>query len=243
MQKRAREPGTPKPTLDAPDEVNRFLNGTADRLYQLDVKGWYAEITRLYKLSVDHDLGLHSIDRNIIVIPEAGGAVIGHIGGPFATFVVNVNMPDAMICAEFERWLEEVRKQIKPHVAKPGQRTRNSKFDKTKFWTWADVRIVQFADLLAWRATLDPIQRKKYKKSDLGRWIGRYSSKDVNTTERMLKRALASLPALGGQIEHELAHDQDHAEGSREATAARIAKDIARGIVPVIRRITGKDSC
>ena len=76
-------------------------------LGNLDVQGWYAEITRLYKLSVDHNLELHSPDRNIIITCGNGGAQIGHIGGPHATFTVNINMPNAVLVLEFKRWLEE----------------------------------------------------------------------------------------------------------------------------------------
>jgi hypothetical protein len=41
-------------------------------LQKLDVEGWWTELTRLYKLSVDHNLGLHSDDPTIIIIRKAG---------------------------------------------------------------------------------------------------------------------------------------------------------------------------
>ena len=193
-------------------------------LGKLDVLGWYAEITRLYQLSVDHDLGLHSADRFIIVTPGNGGSQIGHIGGPYATFTLNVNMPDALLVAEFERWLEEVRKQLKPPVAKPGRRARNAKFDPIKFGTWRSTKIVEFADLLAWHTTLPAHEQREWKPARLGRFIGRNSSKDVNMTRRILKRALASLPSLGAQVEHEMSQDQS----ARNAIATRIARDMSR---------------
>jgi hypothetical protein len=133
-------------------------------------------------------------------------------------------MPDAFIRAEFKRWLEEVRKQLKLPVAKPGKYALKSKFDQHKFAAWRCAKIVEFADLLEWHATLAASEQKQWRKSVLGREIGRNSSKDVNTTERILRRALASLPALGAQVEHELAQGQI----SRRLIAARIAKNIAR---------------
>jgi hypothetical protein len=193
-------------------------------LGKLDVQGWYAEITRLYKLSVDHNLGLHSADGNIILHHGAGGAQIVHIGGPYATFTININMPDADLVTEFERWLEEVRKQLKLPVAKPGQPSLNAKFDPKKFDAWRSTKIVEFADLLAWRATLPAHEQGEWKPAKLGRSIGRNSSKDVNMTTRILKQALASLPSLGAQVEHEMSQNQS----ARKAIATRIARDISR---------------
>ena len=50
--------------------------------------------------------------------------------------------------------LEEVRKQVKPHVAKPGKQSPNAYFDGSTFANMAHRKIVEFAELLAWRATL-----------------------------------------------------------------------------------------
>jgi hypothetical protein len=193
-------------------------------LGELDVQGWYAEISRLYKLSADHNLRLHSADRNIIVTHDAGGAQIGHIGGPYATFTVNINMPDALLVTEFERWLEEVRKQLNPPITKPGPPSLNAKFDPNKFDAWRSTKIVEFADLLAWRATLPAHEQDEWKPAELGRSIGRNSSKDVNITTRILKQALASLQSLGAQVEHEMSQNQS----ARKAIATRIARDISR---------------
>ena len=152
---------------------------TTSRLRHLDVQGWYEELTRIYKLSVDHDLWLADVLPGMFIWSpvgkpgEATETTIGYIAGPTAKFVVNVNMPDANIHAEFKQWLEEVRKQIMPPVAKPGQYALNSEFDTRKFGTWQSEGIIQFADLLAWRATLGPLEAKRYPDWLLGRWLKR----------------------------------------------------------------------
>ena len=46
----------------------------------------------------------------------------------------------------------------------------------------------------------------------------------MSVTKATLKKALASLPALGAQVEHEMAMGP----AARKLIAARIAKDIAR---------------
>ena len=234
---------TRKVQRDPPREIKELLRKSYARVERLNakgsVRGWYKELMRLYKLSVDHNLGLHSDHPNIIVIRKARGTTIVHRGGPTASFVVNVNAPDAIIYAQFDRWLEEVRKQFKPHVAKPGQHAPNGEFDKKKFRSWQSVGVVPFVDLLTWRAKLDPIEQKKFLKSDLGWWIGRFTSKDVNTTERITEKALASLVSLGAQLEHEIiSRDQS----SSALVAARIAKEVANQPVLTIRRIAGSDT-
>ena len=230
MLKPATKPSSTKPSPKLPDEIAQLLKETTSRLRHLDVQGWYEELTRIYKLSVDHDLWLADVLPGMFIWSpvgkpgEATETTIGYIAGPTAKFVVNVNMPDANIHAEFKQWLEEVRKQIMPPVAKPGQYALNSEFDTRKFGTWQSEGIIQFADLLAWRATLGPLEAKRYPDWLLGRWLKRETPKNVSVTKATLKKALASLPALGAQVEHEMAMGP----AARKLIAARIAKDIAR---------------
>lgn len=212
--------------ISRPPKPEWFANSDYSYLPKLKVAGWYAELTRLYSMSVSHGLGLHAHDPSIVVMRKDDGTVdIAQIGGPFSPFIVSLNAPDAILHAQFTTWLQEVRKQIKPSVTKPGKYALNSEFDKATFLVWQDVGIVQLAGLLAWKQTLGAADRKHYPRSLLGEWIGRSTSKDVNTTERILKRALASIPALGAQLEHEMILGRG--EGARESVAARISKDIA----------------
>jgi hypothetical protein len=221
-----------------PKDIAARLKTDYVHLRQLDAQGWYVELTRLYRLSVDHKLRLHAKHRHLVALSDAGVASIVHVGGPYASFIVNVNAPDAIITAQFERWREEVRKQIKAPVAKPGQRAPNGIFDDKKFGIWMSVSVVQFVDLLAWRATLAPSKKKEVLKSDLGRWIGRNSSKAVHTTESITKKALACIVSLGAQVEQETLNRDPSTPG---LIAARIQKDIERPF-PAIRRTTGNDS-
>ena len=237
MAKRPREPTMPRSRADAPEPLKRLIGETRSRVAQHNVQGWYAELTRVYRLSVDHGLGLHTPDPRILVYNGAEGTSILQIAGPFATFTVNVNMPDKLLNAEFNRWLEEVRKQIKLPVAKPGRRGLNAQFDETKFNVWRETGIIEFADLLVWRATYGDAGKNEPSKSQLGSWIDRHTPKDVHTTERTLKAALASLPAILGQVEHEASQSLD----AREAIAAQIEKDIARKPRLVIRVMEGKE--
>ena len=100
-------------------------------------------------------------------------------------------MPDGVLVPEFKRWFEEDHKRLKPPIAESGPPAPNSKFDKDIFDRWRSAKIVEYADLLAWRARLGPQEKKEWPKSKLGRQIGRDTSKDVNTTDRILKQAIA----------------------------------------------------
>lgn len=193
-------------------------------LRKLDTRGWYKELIRLHRLSVDHNLGLHSEDRYIIVKRSKGGADIFQLGGPYASFTVNLNMPDALLVAEFDRWLQEARAQIALPIKKRGPRSANTKFDRIIFFSWIDLKLVEFADLLAWRSMLSPADKVGFSDAALGLIIGRNSSKDVNTTRRVLKQALASLPSLFAQLEYESIQTQK----SRDAIRARLTKQISR---------------
>lgn len=213
-----------------PPAILRRLNNTSARLAKLDAAGWLKKLIGVYRLSVDHDLRLVDVLPGTVLYCRAGKpgvktrTMIGQVGGPYAAFIVNTSMPPACIREQFEQWLEELCKQVTPHVAKPGKKKRNADFDERTFANWRDDKIVEFALLLAWRATLPPSEQKEYSDAALGRALGRHCSKDVNLTMKVLRKALASLPALAAQNEHKLSQSPK----AREAIAARIAKDIAR---------------
>jgi hypothetical protein len=238
MLKRRREPTMARSRPGAPEKAQRLIDAAASRVARHDVEGWYGELERVYRSSVEHNLGLHKEDPRIKIINNAGPVTLVHIAGPFASFTVNVNMPDAILHAEFDRWLTQVRNQLPSPIKMRGTPSSNAKFNETKFEVWRETKIIEFADLLAWRATLDESERKKYRKSTLGRWIERYNSKDVNTTERLLRSALASLSALLAQVEHEHINRQPDSDA---LISGRIKRDIARPF-PRIRRVTRKDA-
>jgi hypothetical protein len=217
-------------------------------LKKLDAKGWYAELTRLYKLSVDHDLGLHKDDPNIIIIRKAGeadGTTIGQIGVATVQFVgrrgegfwvprerlpaliVNVDAPDEVILRDLKRTLKAVRSHSDAPVVARGRYALNSRFDEKKiFKKWQKDQIVQLAELLAWCATPDAPERQSYPDHIpdliLGKWVGKDDKEVTSEAKATLKKALASLPAFAAQI----AQDMVPAQIAQEMIAARIAKDI-----------------
>jgi hypothetical protein len=211
-----------------PSDVRGRMQATTSRLKQHDVQGWYQELTRAYGLSVKHGLGLHELDSRIKVCGNAVDPVIVVVGGPHTSFPVNVSMPNAILRREFDRWLAEVRKQLSSPVVKPGRGAFNDLFDDIKFRHWRNTKIVEFIELLAWRGELGSSARKGLPESTLGGWINRHTSKDVNTTKRVLRAALACLPSLAAQFEYECIQTQ----GDRELIAARIAKQLAASGYP-----------
>ena len=62
---------------DAPKEAAELLSKGYARLKPLyakgSVRGWYKELTRLYKLSVDHNLGLHRAHPTLSSSPKFAG--------------------------------------------------------------------------------------------------------------------------------------------------------------------------
>ena len=73
--------------------------------------------------------------------------------------VVDLNAPDKVIRHEFERMLKKARKRFRPPASKPGRWAMNACFDDRVFKKWRNDRIVQLADLLAWRSTLSPSEK------------------------------------------------------------------------------------
>jgi hypothetical protein len=207
---------------------------TCDYTYlsQLDATGWYAELTRLFKLSVDHDLGLAELSPTITLYCKLGNpgeateTEMGHFGLPTVQLVgpnqggywlsgerlpaviVNVDAPDDIIFKKLKRMLREIRKYIKPTVAKPGRYQLNSRFDEGTFKKWQNDKIVEFADLLAWNAGLTARGEEHYWEHELGERLGKYTSRTTSETKATLRKALASLPALAAQIAEEWESEQ-----------------------------------
>jgi hypothetical protein len=103
-------------------------------------------------------------------------------------------------------------------VAKRGRHAPNNSIGTAAFAKWRSSKIVELGRLLAWRATLDPKEAKRYPDHVLGQWLG-FGGKDgagavaknTNAAKRTLKLALASRPALLAQIAQEAAlteHEQ-----------------------------------
>ena len=211
-------------------------------LKNLDAQGWLKELTRLFRLSVDHDLRLCDVQPNMFVFCEWGKpgqtfeTSIGFIGTPTVQFIgarstnfcippercpaliINVHAPDSIILSEVKLWLSEIRKHLKPPVAKRGRYQLNSAFDATTFSKWRVAKIVEFAELLAWRATLDANVQSQIPDHLLGAHAGLADAKATSNARKVLKEALDSLPSLSAQVAHGVAQNK------KEAIAADVAK-------------------
>ena len=147
---------------------------------------------------------------------------MGHIGGPYVKFHVDLNMPDAFINAEFRRFLEIARAHVRSPVVMSGPAARNGKFARITYDRWKSLKIVEFCELLAWRAQQPELERKKIKDAMLGRWIGRDSSKELSVTKNALKKALAQLAALGSQVSYEMAQGKNATQDIKQQIAREI---------------------
>ena len=94
-------------------------------------------------MSVKHKLGLHKRTPEIIVRKRKGEVTIMQRSVHFAAFTVNVDMPDASLRCKFDRWLAELRKQLKSPIAKPGRGSFNGEFGEPKFKAWRTVKIIE----------------------------------------------------------------------------------------------------
>jgi hypothetical protein len=221
-----------------PDDIRRFLKETKARTQQLDADGWCVELNQLYDLSVTHRLGLHTPDPRSHCYGEASetgqldeAAIVQH-GVPTVQFVaasdddfrlprerrpvwiVDANAPDTVIIEEIYRALDERRKANPPPVAKRGRHAANNSIDAATFAKWRTSKIVELGRLLAWRATLNRKEAKRYPNHVLGEWLG-FDGKDgggavaknTSAAKQTLKQALANRPALLSQAGQEAAHD------------------------------------
>jgi hypothetical protein len=103
-----------------------------------------------------------------------------------------------------------LRDRFPPPIAKPGPQASNTRFDQDTFSSWINWRIVQMAELFAWRGTLDAGEAKKFLDWVIGEWMWGEKSSPRKTSEakNVLKLAIASRKALMSQIAHETSPPQ-----------------------------------
>jgi hypothetical protein len=219
-----------KATPDPPEEAQRLLEKDYSYLNKLDADGWSVELTRLYNLSVDNRLGLHEADLNTHTFGEVGESgevsevMTVHVSVPPVEFVefncegfllpperlpaliVDARASPKVIRERFESALAELRDRFPPPIAKPGPHATNNVIDQDTFSSWIKWRIVQLAELFAWRATLDAEEAKKFLDWVIGIWMWGDESepRKVSDAKNVLKRAIASRHALMSQITHEM---------------------------------------
>lgn len=189
-------------------------------LNSLDVRGWRDELLRVNDALALADwreewrdvIGPESDKLTPAVITPLPVEVINRDEAarelhkfemPAMLMRIHLGAPDAVIIAAVKAALLDARKMHPAPVTRPGKPALGSKFDKTKFASWRKHKIVQLADLLAWR------EREKrhdngsiIRKADIGRWLFPFPNnptKCVEDAEMVLRQALASIPALQAQ--------------------------------------------
>lgn len=228
MPDRRREPRPQEAIPDAPAEVDAILAKDWGNLENLDLSGWYKEISDLCRFSVDNDLGLFEGDPNITLTceigrqSEKGETNLGQIGVRLVRFlptgetghwvypfqlpalIVNLNAPDEVIIREVTEALKEMRDRSGSPVPKSGNRAANSYFDERTFGKWKRYKIHTVVELLAWRAKLDP---KTPRPPDywLSDWMGFAEPRDFSEAVNTLRDAIKSLPYLVAQLSYEAA--------------------------------------
>ena len=109
--------------------------------------------------------------------------------------LINLSAPDGVIRDEFEKALRAARENYPSLVLKRGPQALNASFGEQKFSTWKSHKILQLADLLAWKAR----EKINVSEAELGSWLG-FDKKKTELAKKLLYDALRSIPALAAQI-------------------------------------------
>jgi len=238
MQKPKKRRGPTHNYKPEPEPPDWFVESDYTWLSGLGVRGWYDELRRLRELSIKHNLGLHTDDPKVETLGAAGGPRVLLPGAPVAQFVdaqaddvsipkhllpalvINISASDVVIRAEFERALAQAREKYPAPFRKSGPSATNSDIDERVCASWVKWRIVELAELLVWRAGLDAQEAKGYPKRLLGVWLG-FEKSDTSKAEKVLRKAIASLPAIAAQLKY----DQDPARRADYEREAQEAED------------------
>jgi hypothetical protein len=218
------------PAPDPPQKAKRILNKDYSYLDKLDADGWLSELTRLHNLSVDNGLGLHEPDLNTHTIGEVGESgeasevMTVQVGVPavelvefnaegfrlpperLPALIVNARAPGKVIREQIDVFIAQLRDRFPPPIKKPGPPAPNTRIDQRTFSSWSNWRIVQLAELFAWRATLDDEEAKEFPDWVIGEWMWDEDEeipRKTSDAKKRLKEAIASRKALKAQIDHE----------------------------------------
>ena len=208
-------------------EMPKWFNAKEyGRLKKLDIQGWYEEFSRIAKELNSSIPNFYTPSRRMHFFDVDEQAQIGQVGGPYVTFKVSANMPDALISETFEVWFKELRKLIQtPARLRGPQNKRNSKFTTLHFDNWIRLGVVECGDFLVWRAKFTINSNAKCTDAKIAEWIGRNnSSKDLTTTKKALRQALEALDAMAAQVEFELINSA----ANRTLLSAELKNEISR---------------
>jgi hypothetical protein len=123
---------------------------------------------------------------------------------PALLLKVSLSAPDDVIIREFKKILSGARERCPAPVKQRGRQVFNGRF-KEPFSTWRNYRILEVAELLAWRA-YDKVDATDVQ---LGRLLGlgnvnlEFDKKGIELAKKELSKAIASIPALAAQVASE----------------------------------------
>jgi hypothetical protein len=182
-------------------------------LENLNARGWCAELIRVADALDSNDWRKEW--RDIIpqcddyvraVISPPAVEVIDHeeaarklekLEEPAMLLRIHLGAPDATIMLAIREALLKARQNHPGPIKRPGKRSTGSTFNANTFASWRRHKIIQLAELLAWKQR-DGL--KSISKAQIGRWL--FSSdpkKSVEAAEKVMRRAIDSVPALDMQ--------------------------------------------
>jgi hypothetical protein len=118
--------------------------------------------------------------------------------------IVQLEAPDGILVEEFKKALKLARVKYPAPVTKPGPKSSNAEFTRTQISTWLSYKIVPLAELDNWRMELRTQNGATPTDADFGRWLFHewaQPGKEIVTARRVLRKAIANIPALWAQVE------------------------------------------
>jgi hypothetical protein len=124
---------------------------------------------------------------------------------PALLLKVSLSAPDDVIMHEFKRILRGVRGRCPAPVRQPGRQVLNGRFKKEQFTTWRNYKILELADLLAWRAydKIDATDAQLGRLLEMGNANLKFDPKRTVMAKKELFRAIDSISALAAQVASE----------------------------------------
>lgn len=185
----------------------------------VDARGWYKELLRI------NGFFWNGREEWRDTIPDIDSFVPAYIGPPPVEAIdrneasrelyaleqpallvrVHLGAPDAVILEKFRAELANARKTHPAPVTKRGRDSLAGRFSPSKLATWKHYRVIELAELLAWREGKLPWQNGEAPSplpsdAQVGRWLG-FDAAKVRVAKRTLESALGVIPALWAQTE------------------------------------------
>lgn len=192
------------------------LEAIRARVATLDVRGWFDELTRLLHLSDEIGLGWLAAEAPWRTMELAGWPLDEPVRfiGPDArdlplpahllpSLLVSLSAPDSVILAEVGHALKKARQHYPQPFDRPGMAKQFATVDwRRLFGSWCDHRIVELAELLAWRHRLPEGEKPDMVK--LAKRVGLDTDRNrIDRAEAKIGAAIASLPQVVAQLRHD----------------------------------------